>query len=109
VVTDDWTGYAGLRARGYDHHAIATRGAPEVSEGFLPIVHLVYSNLKTGLSGTHHGVSPRHLQAYLNEFTFRFKRRLYPFNAFRSLLGIVGKFLRPPSTNSTQATGSTHL
>lgn len=24
----------------------------------------------------------------LNEFTFRFNRRFYPFNAFRSLLGI---------------------
>ena len=38
--------------------------------------------------GCHHGVSPQHLQAYLNEFTFRFNRRFYPFNAFRSLLGI---------------------
>jgi len=26
----------------------------------------------------------------LNEFTFRFNRRFYPFNAFRSLLGIAG-------------------
>jgi hypothetical protein len=95
VVTDDWTGYAGLRARGYDHHAIATRGRPEVSEGFLPIVHLVYSSLKTGLSGTHYGVSPRHLPAYLNEFTFRFKRRFYPLNAFRPLLGIMGEASSP--------------
>jgi hypothetical protein len=39
---------------------------------------------------THHGVSAKHLQAYLNEFTFRFNRRFYPFNAFRSLLGIAG-------------------
>jgi hypothetical protein len=34
-------------------------------------------------------VSAKHLQAYLNEFTFRFNRRFYPFNAFRSLLGIA--------------------
>lgn len=95
VVTDDWTGYAGLRARGYDHHAIATRGRPEISEEFLPIVHLVFSNLKTWLSGTHHGVSPQHLQAYLNEFTFRFNRRFYPFNAFRSLLGIAAEVSSP--------------
>ena len=26
----------------------------------------------------------------LNEFTFRFNRRFYPFSAFRSLLGIAG-------------------
>jgi len=30
----------------------------------------------------------QHLQTYLNKFTFRFNRRFYPFNAFRSLLGI---------------------
>jgi hypothetical protein len=63
-------------------------GNPEVAEEYLPIVHLVFSNLKSWLRGCHHGVSPQHLQAYLNEFTFRFNRRFYPFNAFRSLLGI---------------------
>jgi hypothetical protein len=37
----------------------------------------------------------QHLQAYLNEFTFRFNRRFYPFNAFRSLLGIAGGVTAP--------------
>ena len=60
------------------------------AEEYLPIVHLVFSNLKTCLMGTYHGVSHQHLQAYLNEFTFRFNRRLYPFNSFRSPLGIAG-------------------
>ena len=63
---------------------------PEVAEEFLPIIHLVFANLKTWLTGIHHGVSTQHLQAYLNEFTFRFNRRFYPFNAFRSLLGMAG-------------------
>jgi transposase-like protein len=90
IVTDDWSGYGSLRARGYDHHAIAECGDPEVAEEFMPIIHLVFSNLKTWLNGVHHGVSAKHLQAYLNEFTFRFNRRFYPFNAFRSLLGIAG-------------------
>ncbi len=31
----------------------------------------------------------------LNEFTFRFNRRFYPFNAFRSLLGIAGNVTAP--------------
>jgi hypothetical protein len=47
------------------------------------------------LIGIHHGVSAQHLQAYLNEFTFRFNRRFYPFNAFRSLLGIAGDVKAP--------------
>lgn len=95
LVTDDWSAYGSLRARGYDHHAIAECGTPEVAEEFLPISHLVFSNLKTWLNGIHHGVSAKHLQAYLNEFTFRFNRRFYPFNAFRSLLGIAGNTTAP--------------
>lgn len=59
------------------------------------IIHLVFSDLKTWLRGIHHGVSPQHLQSYLNEFTFRFNRRFYPFNAFRSLLGIAGDVAAP--------------
>jgi hypothetical protein len=95
IVTDDWSGYASLRKRGYDHHAIAECGDPEVADEFLPIIHLVFANLKTWLIGIHHGASAQHLQAYLNEFTFRFNRRFYPFNAFRSLLGIAGGVRAP--------------
>ena len=98
-VTDDWSGYASLRKRGFDHHAIAECGDPEVAEQFMPMIHLVFSNLKTWLNGIHHGVSAKHLQAYLNEFTFRFNRRFYPFNAFRSLLGIAGGVEAPTYTD----------
>jgi len=95
IVSDDWSGYSSLRKLGYDHHAIAECGEPEIAEEFMPMIHLVFSNLKTWLNGTHHGVSPKHLQAYLNEFTFRFNRRFYPLNAFRSLLGIAGETEAP--------------
>lgn len=95
IVTDDWNGYATLDKRGFLHTAVAERGDMQVAETFLPIIHLVFSNLKTWLRGIHHGVSPQHLQAYLNEFTFRFNRRFYPFNAFRSLLGIAGDVTAP--------------
>jgi len=88
VVTDAWQGYAGLVKLGYQHLACPERGEPNVAEDYLPIVHLIFSNLKAWLNGVHHGVSPKHLQAYLNEFVFRFNRRFYPFNAFRSLLGL---------------------
>jgi len=95
ILTDDWSAYPSLAKRGYEHYALAERGAPEVAAEYLPISHLVFSNLKTWLQGTHHGVSHQHLQAYLNEFTFRFNRRFYPFNAFRSLLGIAGDIVAP--------------
>jgi hypothetical protein len=89
VITDAWGGYNSLADRGYEHLPVVEASKPDVAEEYLPIVHLVFSNLKAWLQGTHHGaVSPKHLQAYLNEFAFRFNRRFYPFNAFRSLLGI---------------------
>ena len=95
VVTDDGGSYANLPGRGYKHIAVAERGNPQVAEEHLPIIHLVFANLKTWLNGSHHGVSHQHLQAYLNEFTFRFNRRFYPFNLFCCLLGIAGDACAP--------------
>lgn len=89
IMTDDWSGYDKLPSKGYQLTQIPQRGDPDVTEAWLPLIHLAFGNLKTWLNGIHHGVSPQHLPAYLNEFTFRFNRRFYPFNAFRSLLGIV--------------------
>jgi hypothetical protein len=63
IITDDWSGYAGLAKRNYLHTAVVERGNIQVAETFLPIIHLVFSNLKTWLRGIHHGVSPQHLQA----------------------------------------------
>ncbi|MCA3248759.1 MAG: IS1595 family transposase [Azospirillum sp.] len=99
IITDDWSGYADLKRLGYRHKAVAERGDPAVAEKHLPIVHLVFSGLKNWLSRTHHGVSPQHLQAYLNEFTFRFNRRFYPFNTFRSLLGLASNAQAPTYEN----------
>ncbi len=90
VTTDDWGGYDRLCDEGYFHTQVAERGDPAVAEEYLPLIHLVYSNLKAWINGVHHGVGPQHLQAYLNEFVFRFNRRFYPFTSFRSLLGIAG-------------------
>lgn len=89
VRTDDFQGYAQLDLEcGVRHSPVAERGDPAVAEAHLPLIHLVFSNFKAWLQGTHHSVSPKHLQAYANEYVFRFNRRFYPFNGFRSLLGI---------------------
>ena len=57
-------------------------------DAWLPLVSTVTANLKTWLDGTFHGVSKPHLQAYLDEFTFRFNRRFYRPMSFRTLLGL---------------------
>jgi len=88
IVSDAWRGFNTLPEKGYRHVPVALSGSATLAEDYLPIIHLVFSNLKSWLRGIHHGVSPQHLQAYLNEYTFRFNRRFTPFNAFKSLLGI---------------------
>jgi transposase-like protein len=95
VVTDGWPSYAPLAAMGYRHRP-RTQGNPKQAEKVLPRVHRVFGNLKTWLRGTHHGVGHQHLQAYLDEFTFRFNRRRTPMAAFQTLLGLGSQ--RPPTT-----------
>ncbi len=85
IKTDEWVGYSGLNKVGYKH----------VVTGELTHIHRVIGNLKTWLRGTHHGVSPQHLQAYLNEFTFRFNRRKTPMAAFQTVLGLAKERMGP--------------
>lgn len=87
VHTDGWRGYARLGTKGYKHRVRLMKDQDDPSRAF-PHVHRAISNLKTWLKGTHHGVSPKHLQPYLDEFTFRFNRRRSPMAAFQTLLGI---------------------
>ena len=82
--TDGWPAYPGLPAERHDPHVIGAMAAHVV----LPWVHRVFSNLKTWALGVYHGLRPKHLQSYLDEFVFRFNRRHTRHAAFRSLLGI---------------------
>jgi len=78
IHTDGWSGYAGLKKKGYAHEAMAQGrlDIPGAEEDLLPRDHRVVSLLKRWLMGTHQGaVSPEHLDYYLDEFTFRFNRR----------------------------------
>lgn len=58
------------------HERIEMVHAAEPAHELLPAVHRVAALLKRWLAGTlHHGQSTRHLDYYLDEFTFRFNRR----------------------------------
>ena len=96
VRTDGWQGYDPLKSIGYNHERQVLSGDPDIAEAHLPMIHLVFSNLKTWLLGTHHGaIAQEHLQAYLSEFTFRFNRRFYPMTAFNSVLGLAANSVSP--------------
>lgn len=95
VRTDGWTGYDNLETLGYKHKPVAVQGDQTKTEQHLPMIHIVFGNLDAWLLGTHHGVSPKHLQGYLNEFVFRFNRRFWPLVAFDSVLKIAARIDAP--------------
>lgn len=71
--TDGLSVYMGLKGYRYDRQV---QREQEPGTHVLPRVHRVVSLLKRWLMGTHQGaVDHRHLDAYLDEFTFRFNRR----------------------------------
>lgn len=94
VRTDGWQGYNDLRPT-WRHEGLALNASPALTDAHLPMIHLIFSNLKTWVQGTHHGTSQQHLQAYLNEYVFRFNRRFYPMTAFNSVLGLAAHSVPP--------------
>jgi transposase-like protein len=76
VHTDGWAGYFPLQNNGYAHEVTILKRKKKTASELLPRVHRVISLLKRWLLGTHQGaVSQKHLNYYLDEFTFRFNRR----------------------------------
>ena len=76
VHTDGWLGYLPLEGKEYRHEITYLKGNSKTASELMPRVHRVVALLKRWLLGTHQGgVSIEHLDAYLDEFTFRFNRR----------------------------------
>ena len=96
VHTDGWSGYRYLKAAGYDHRPVSQHYRLADRKLILPRAHRAISNLKTWIAGTHRGTSVKHLQVYLDEFTFRHNRRHTPMAAFQTLLGLSAH--HPPAT-----------
>ncbi len=78
LVTDGWSGYAFLsKSKEYEHIAKVVSGSGKQAHDLLPHVHMVDSLVKRWINGTHQGkISPKHLEYYLDEFSFRFNRKL---------------------------------
>jgi transposase len=87
VYTDELKSYDGLGNVGYQHHRIHQAEKIYVSgdvhtntiEGFFSLV-------KRGINGVYHAVSAKHLDGYLNEYTFRYNNGGKEENQFYKLL-----------------------
>lgn len=78
IITDGWTGYSSLtKSDNYKHEVKVISGSGKEAHELLPHVHLVDSLVKRWINGTHQGsISPKYLSYYLDEFAFRFNRKL---------------------------------
>ena len=92
VVSDGWSGYATLKDVKHDSKVVGPMAAHVV----LPWVHRVFANAKRWGLGVYHGLRRSHLQAYLDEFVFRFNRRHTPAAAFERLLGLAASLQPTP-------------
>jgi transposase-like protein len=76
VRTDGSAAYRSLKELGYAHERTVMLGSDTPAHVSMAGVHRVASLIKRWILGTHHGsVQPEHLDAYLDEFVFRFNRR----------------------------------
>lgn len=82
IHSDEYRAYKSLPKQGYSHTTVNhskleyVRGTAHTNtiEGY-------WSQLKRSIDGTYHSVSPKYLQHYLNEFSFRYNLRdvaVYP-------------------------------
>jgi len=76
VCTDGLASYRKLKDLGYLHNKIVMLGSDVPAHVSMAGVHRVAALIKRWILGTHHGaVQPGQLDAYLDEFVFRFNRR----------------------------------
>ena len=92
VNTDSLRSYRTLGKLGYTHVAVNH----EIKQWAIGIhntnsIEGFWSHLKRGLSSTHCAVSPSRLQAYVNEFAFRFNHRDQPAKMFGRLLNQISR------------------
>jgi len=77
ICTDGWSGYNNLEAIGFNHEVTVMSHALDQAHVSMPGVHRIAALLKRWILGTHQGsFTQEHLQSYLEEYTFRFNRRL---------------------------------
>jgi transposase-like protein len=81
IRTDGWFAYSALESNGYVHEPhVVSKNKQALKQ--LRWVHVLAANLKGNIRGVYHGVSQKHLDRYLAEFSYRFNRRYWDSQLF---------------------------
>lgn len=87
IYTDDYRGYIGVKYYGYEHASV-NHSAGEYVRGEVHTQNIdnVWSHLKRGIFGVYRIVSSKYIQAYADEFAFRYNHRKLDGDMFYALL-----------------------
>jgi len=94
IYTDELKSYGGIgsMANGYQHRRINhSSGVYVMGDVHTNTIEGFWSLVKRGISGSHHAVSQKFLQSYLDEYAFRYNRRDVPAPMFRQILEQVSQ------------------
>lgn len=76
IHSDEWRAYKVLPKHGYSHTTVNHSKLEYVrGNAHTNTIEGYWSQLKRSIDGTYHSVSPKYLQQYLNEFSFRYNFR----------------------------------
>jgi hypothetical protein len=79
IHSDEWGAYRSLSKRGYSHTTVNHSKLEYVREtAYTNTIEGVWSQLKRSIDGTHHAISPKYLQTYIDEYVFRYNYRFVP-------------------------------
>ena len=108
VYTDEYSGYKRVegihkieenadgtkewKPMGYQHRRINHSAGVYVNgDAHTNTIEGFWSLIKRGIGGSHHAVSQKFLQEYLNEYAFRYNRRDVPKPMFKQILERVSE------------------
>jgi transposase len=87
LMTDEYRSYGKASKMGYKHETV-NHGRKEYVKGnaHTNTIEGFWSQLKRSIDGTHHSISPKHLQKYLDEHVWRWNLRTSSEHLFHLLL-----------------------
>lgn len=88
VITDEYPSYKGLVREGYKHDFVNHKKTYVMGDIHTQNIENLWSILKRGIYGVYRNVSKKYLQAYIDEYSFRFNNRSTK-NMFNTLLSEV--------------------
>ena len=89
VMTDEWVSYIQLKKHGYFHQSINHKQMFVKGDIHTQGIENVWSHLKRGIFGVYRHVSKKYLQAYADEYAFRFNHRKSSQKMFEALLSHI--------------------